>query len=178
MGKRVALEEVKLAVKKAKVQTEQLLQRRESTSRRAVVDAEEDDDCLEGRRVKRRVEEKVSEELARLLGVFGPEEQAAAFLEREVTVAQQTAEAIEQQILPELERLAGTSDADSTERSLSEEIHELQLELDEERAARRAAQTKAFVAEQELARWVSRWQESELDLQRSIVHGSWYSKYW
>lgn len=178
MSKRIALEEVKLAVKKAKLQTEEhLLQRRESTSRRAE-EAEEDDDFLEGRRVKRRIEEKVSEELARLLGVCGPEEQASAFLEREVLVAQQTAEAIEQQILPELECLADNSDADTTERILREEIHALHLELEQERAARRAAQSKAFVAEQELARWVSRWQESELDLQHSIIHGSWYNKYW
>jgi len=191
--RRPLIEEVKQVVKKARLQTEQefWLKTDQGCSRkRRLPEAgrssdSESEDYVDKWRVRRRIEEKVSSKVSRMLGDAGREEQQLALVDNSSRLAAlQTAEALEQFILPELEKIVqeegeareeggGALPACALQDSLLEkerEIGRLQATLEEETRVRRDFQARAFRAEQDLAqaklecqRWSERWQESEQD---------------
>jgi hypothetical protein len=200
--RRPLIEEVKQVVKKARLQTEQdfwLKSKHDVSNKRRTGDAvdrssdSESEEYLDRRKRRRRIEEKVSTKVSRILGDAGREEQQLALVDNSSRLAAlQTAEALEQFILPELEKIAEEREKAQEEEeagrdasavapllacalqdSLLEkerEIGRLVALLEEERPLRRDFQARAFRAEQDLAqtklecrRWNERWQESEQD---------------
>jgi hypothetical protein len=191
------IEEVKRVVKKARLQTEQ-----EFSNKRRIEchDDSSDSECegyFDKRVLRRRIEERVSSKVSRILGDAGREEQQLALVDNSSRLATlHTAEAIEQSILPELEKIAGDQGSQEEEseeyisipgcvaqESLLEkerEIWRLESALEDERGTRRQFQARTFQAEQELKqsklesqRWKDLWEAGERE--KMILRGWGYS---
>lgn len=168
--KNFSIEEVRRVVKKARLQAE------------ACWRSDGDDDgssseyeLADRRRVRRRIEEKVSIKVAKILGDAGEKVQRQAIAENCASLATlRTADAFEQAILPELEKIA-ENEGETGQGPVSEAafhntifrqdqtIALLEAELEKERGLRREALGRAFEAERTSDRWCDRLKESEVE---------------
>lgn len=173
--KNFSIEEVQRVVKKARLKAEACWRS----------DGDDDDsssseyELADRRRVRRRIEEKVSIKVAQILGDAGEDAQRKAISENCASLATlRAADAFEQAILPELEKI-GEHESEAGRGAVSEaasiqSIHDtifrqdqtialLEAELEKERGLRREALKRAFEAEQTSERWCDRLKESEME---------------
>lgn len=172
--KNFSIEEVQRVVKKARLKAEACWR-----SDGDVDDSSSEYEMADRRRVRRRIEEKVSIKVAKILGDAGEDAQRKAIAENCASLATlRAADAFEQAILPELEKI-GEHEGEAGRGSVSEaaspqSIHDtifrqgrtislLEAELEKERGLRREALKRAFEAEQTSERWCDRLKESEME---------------
>ena len=181
VSKRKMLEEVRSVVKKARLRAEvECSKRRLGDGEEASTDSE--DMCVDKRRIRRRIEEKVSWKVSRMLDDSDGGAQCKAIMDNSVALATlRTAEAIEEAILPELEKIVSDTNEPDAEPFAPSQLQELLCErdkeisrldraLEEERSTRRKFQARSFEAEQSLIqeklardRYVDLWKRSEAE---------------
>ena len=173
--KNFSIEEVQRVVKKARLQAEACWR----SDGDDCSSSDSDYELADRRRVRRRIEEKVSIKVAKILGDAGEEVQRQAIAENCSSLATfRAADAFEQAILPELEKIAenegeteqGTVSEAASPQSLHDTIFRqektialLEAELEKERGLRREALRRAFEAERTSDRWCDRLKESEVE---------------